>query len=466
VTTILQKPLFSWEDVDGSSDLRRLQLVLEYLPDESVVAGLERERGARGRNTYPVRPVWNAVLAGVVLQHPTVESLLRDLRRNAELRQVCGFNPLLGSAAVPSSFAMSRFLANLVEHADLVNDMFDELVDQLRALLPDLGQHLGFDGKAIPSFSTGRKSRESGQTSDPDADWGVKTYRGVGAGGKPWEKVTRWFGYQLHLICDTTLEVPVAFEVMPASSSEVTRLLPMVERLAARHPKLKERCTDLSADRGLDSGPVNKALWEDCGVKPVVDVRRLWKNEKSEQGFDASREITRALNPDVADTVVYTERGEVRCVCPLTDTERRMAFWGFEEDRDTLRYRCPAAAYDLECKGRAQCEQGALGRETSFGRVVRVNLDLDRRIFTPVPRDTPSWRRLYASRTAVERVNARVDQVFGFERHTIRGLDKMRLRVGLALAVMLALAVGSVAENQPELMRSLVGRPRAQARAA
>jgi hypothetical protein len=159
VTTILQKPLFSWEDVDGSSDLRRLQLVLEYLPDESVVAGLERERGARGRNTYPVRPVWNAVLAGVVLQHPTVESLLRDLRRNAELRQVCGFNPLLGSAAVPSSFAMSRFLANLVEHADLVNDMFDELVDQLRALLPDLGQHLGFDGKAIPSFSTDFRGR-------------------------------------------------------------------------------------------------------------------------------------------------------------------------------------------------------------------------------------------------------------------------------------------------------------------
>ena len=465
MTTILQKPLFSWEDLDRSSDLDRLQLVLEYLPDDAIVRALEAERG-RGRDTYPVGPVWNAMLAGVVLQHPTVESLLRELRRNAELRQVCGFNPILGAGAVPSSFAMSRFLANVVEHADLVNAMFEKLVDTLAELVPDLGQHLGFDGKAIPSFSTGRRNRETGETTDPDADWGAKTYRGVDANGKPWQKLTRWFGYQLHLICDTTLEIPVAFEVMPASTSEVTRLLPMVDELATRHPKLIERCSDLSADRGLDSAAVNKALWTEHEIKPVIDTRRLWRDEKNEQGFDASREITRALNPDAADTIVYTERGELRCVCPVTGEERRMAFWGFEADRDTLRYRCPAAAYGLVCQGRAACERGALGRETGFGRVVRVPLDLDYRVFTPIPRDTPSWKHAYASRTAVERVNARVDQVFGFERHTIRGLAKMRVRVGLALAVMLALAVGSISEKKPELMRSLVDKPRAQARAA
>jgi hypothetical protein len=465
VTTILQKPLFSWEDLDRSSDLCRLQLVLEYLPDDGIVRALEAERG-RGRDTYPVGPVWNAMLAGIVLQHPTVESLLRELRRNAELRQVCGFNPVLGTDAVPSSFAMSRFLAKVIEHADLVSSMFEELVDSLAELVPDLGQHLGFDGKAIPSFSTGRKNRETGETTDPDAEWGVKTYRGIDANGRPWQKLTRWFGYQLHLICDTTLEIPVAFEVMPASASEVTHFLPMVDELAMRHPELVERCCDLSADRGLDSAGVNKALWKDHEIKPVIDSRRLWKDEKNEQGFDASREITRALNADAVDTIVYTERGELRCICPATGEERRMAFWGFEADRDTLRYRCPATAYGLVCQGRAACERGALGRETGFGRVVRVPLDLDYRVFTPIPRDTPSWKRAYASRTAVERVNARVDQVFGFERHTIRGLAKMRVRVGLALAVMLALAVGSISEKKPQLMRSLVHKPRAQGIAA
>jgi hypothetical protein len=59
-------------------------------------------------------------------------------------------------------------------------------------------------------------------------------------------------------------------------------------------------------------------------------------------------------------------------------------------------------------------------------------------------------------RTSVERVNSRLDVSFGFEQHFIRGQAKMKLRCGLALLVMLAMALGRVKEKQPELMRSLV----------
>jgi hypothetical protein len=48
----------------------------------------------------------------------------------------------------------------------------------------------------------------------------------------------------------------------------------------------------------------------------------------------------------------------------------------------------------------------------------------------------------YAKRSSVERVNSRIDYVLGFENHTIRGLQKMRTRMGLALVVMLSMAVG------------------------
>jgi len=81
---------------------------------------------------------------------------------------------------------------------------------------------------------------------------------------------------------------------------------------------------------------------------------------------------------------------------------------------------------------------------------------LDRRLFTPLARSSYAWKRVYAKRTAVERVNSRLDVSFGFERHFIRGLAKMRLRVGLALVVMLAMALGRVKEKQKEKMRSLV----------
>jgi len=459
VASILHQHLFSWDEVDRSSDLYRLQLVLEHLPDEEIVLELERLRG-NGRDTYPVRATWNALLAAVVLQHHTTESLLRELRRNAELRLVCGFNPIHGTDAVPTPWAMSRFLANVVKLSDLVEKMFDELVDRLGEVLPDFGRHTAFDGKAVPSYSTGRRNKETGQTSDPDADWGTKTYRGVSNDGSSWEKTKRWFGYQLHLIVDSDYEIPVAFEMMPASTSEVTRLPRMVGLMKERHPEIVERCETLSADRGLDSGPVNKELWQEHAIKPVIDTRVLWKDEKNEQGHDPSQEVTRPLNPDVAGNVVYTERGGLRCVCPVSCEESKMAFWGFEADRETLRYRCPAAAYGWDCPGRAACEQAALGTTSEFGRIVRVPLDTDRRIFTPIPRDTPQWQRQYAARTSVERVNGRVDSGYGFDHHTIRGLEKMQVRMGLALAVMLAMATGFISKGKPELMRSLVGSTR------
>ena len=83
-------------------------------------------------------------------------------------------------------------------------------------------------------------------------------------------------------------------------------------------------------------------------------------------------------------------------------------------------------------------------------------MELDRRVFTPMARSSYVWQRTYKKRTAVERVNSRLDVSFGFERHFIRGLAKMRLRCGLALIVMLAMALGRVKEKQKGKLRSLV----------
>lgn len=52
--------------------------------------------------------------------------------------------------------------------------------------------------------------------------------------------------------------------------------------------------------------------------------------------------------------------------------------------------------------------------------------------------------------------SSRLDVSFGFELHTIRGRNKMKLRCGLSLCVMLAMALGRIKENQQEKMRSLV----------
>ena len=340
----------------------------------------------------------------------------------------------------------------------MISEMTVVLREQLMAVLPDFGEHLGFDGTDIASHSTGQKARTSGQTSDPDADWGYHETQGIDARtGKAWKKIKRWFGYGLHLIADTRYEIPVAFALTPASVSEQPTLRALIRATFAETPQLAERCRDFSADRGLDSAETKALLWDDYGIRPLIDTRELWREEKQHPDYDPSKPITRPLDPERADTIVHTEKGSVHCVCPVTGEQRDLAFQGFETDRNTLKYRCPAAAYGLECQGQAQCHQAGGVNPGEYGRIVRIKLDAhERRIFVPTPHGSPSWQRGYNRRSALERINNRIDRHFGFEQHFIRGLAKMTTRVGLAIAVMMAMALGHIQQGRPAQMRSLV----------
>lgn len=435
---IPQQELFSWEEIEDLGDLERLKLVLEYLPDEGLMRQMERQRG-QGRDDYPVRAVWNSVLAGVVFGHDCIESLRRELKRNGQLRKLCGFNPLKGVAAVPPEWVYTRFLKSLMRHTGLIEAMFDALVERLREALPGFGGALAVDGKGIETHGRARKKgdelREPDGRRDVDADWGVKTYQGEREDGTLWQKVKSWFGYKLHLVVDANWELPAAFEVTRASSSEMTEAHRLVDKLEQRHPELLDECENFLADKGLDDGKLIQRLWDDHGIKPVIDMRNMWKDGES------TRLVTGARN------VVYDYKGTVYCHCPKTDERYEMAFGGFEKDRGCLKYRCPARHYGLECAGAAQC---------TVGFSIRIPLSEDRRIFTPLARSSYAWKRAYKKRTAVERVNSRLDVSFGFERHFIRGIEKMKLRCALALCVMLAMALGRVKERQQDKIRSLV----------
>jgi len=434
-----QRRLFSWEKIDALDDLHRLRLVLEAIPDEPLVRSLERERG-RGRDDYPVRAVWNSLLAGIVYQHPSIESLRRELGRNAPLRQLCGFDPLKGLSAVPTPRAYTTFLANLMAHPEEIDALFDALVERLREVLPAMGRVLASDGKPVRAHAR-RRGRNAPALPpdgrrDTDADFGTKTYRGVGEDGTPWEKIHRWFGYKVHLAVDAEYELPVAWAVTEASASEMPQVRRLLGGLTARHPALVEACEFWTSDKGQDDGTMVRDLWDGHRIKPVIDMRKMWKEPDQTRLLPGRRRLT------------YDQSGQAYCWCPATGRRRRMAYGGFEADRATQKFRCPAVHYGLQCPGRAECEvRGA----------VRVPLETDRRIFTPLARVTYRWDEVYAKRSAVERVNSRLDVAFGLEHHFVRGLAKMRVRVGLALVGMLAMALGRVRENQLGSLRSLVG---------
>jgi hypothetical protein len=431
---IPQHSLFSWKEIENLADLQRLSLLLTHLPDEPLMRQLESQRG-RGRNDYPIRAIWNSVLAGMVYQHPSIESLRRELMRNAQLRQLCGFDLCKGLAAIPSANAYTNFLTLLMCHMDFVDALFYDLVDQLQGVLPSFGKTLAIDSKAIRSRSRKASSQAipdgRGET---DADKGVKTYQGKRKDGTLWESVTSWFGFKLHLIVDADYEMPIDYCVTKASASDIVVGRKMVNHLAENRPDLLENADYWLGDKGYDDTLLIRTLWDDYSIKPVIDIRDQWK-------IDGARLVHGQSN------VSHDYKGTVFCHCPVQWDKRPMAYGGFEKDRGTLKYRCPAKHYGLECKGRDRC---------CISDSIRIDMTSNPRIFTPLARSSYKWKTIYKKRSSVERVNSRLDESFGFEKHFVRGRKKMKLRCGLALIVMLGMAYGRIKEKQPDKLRSLV----------
>lgn len=431
---IAQQTIFVWSEVEELGDLERLRLVIEYMPDEELMELLENDR-KNGRDDYPVRAMWNTIIAGVVFQHISVESLRRELGRNAQLRSMCGLYGS-GKKAVPPEWVFTRFLKKLIKYEEKIKQIFEKLVDELYKIVVDFGENLAIDGKAIPSLA---KRYNKNQTPDGrreiDADYGKKEYKGTREDGSTWEKIVKWFGYKVHLIVDANYELPIAYSVTKASKPDINEAHEMIEELSQKRPEILESCETIEADRGYDDTKLIEKLWDDFKIKPVIQIRNMWKDT------DETRRL------EGYENIVYNYAGNVYCYCMETGTKREMVPGGFDTERNALKKLCPAKQYGLTCEYADKCPVKA---------GIRIKLEEDRRIFTPIDRASLKFDKLYKLRTSVERVNSRLDESFGFEKHYIRGKKKMEVRCGLALCVMLAMAVGRIKEKQYDKIRSLV----------
>lgn len=434
MAALTQQPLFSWKEVDRSPEIERFKALLGALAQEKLLARLTRRRRGR-RFAHSQEALWRALLAKELFGHHTLAELVRDLLRNPELRQACGFEKV---EDVPTGdYVWSRFQERLGKHAALVEEMFDELVERLAALLPDLGRRLAVDSKALPVEGA----------RPADADTGVKTYEDGAT-----KKTMTWFGYKVHVIADAAYELPLGFEVTPASAADTNHLMPLVEKLAAEHPEVAERGESLAADRAYDSAWHKQTLHEQHHLSPLIPPRDLSAN---------SSQTYKALDPQRHDTIYLGPQGEVVCKHdPFQPDEAKslapMQFMGYEAEREALKFRCPAAAYGIECKNRQACRCRPGVREGKWGRIVRVPLERDRRLLTPAYFHSRSFKEPYKARTSIERLFNRVDHVHHLERNHVRSIGRMRARVGMVFLVMLAQAAAAVAAGHPEALRRIL----------
>lgn len=414
------KPLFAWECLEDSPSLATLREFLSTVPDGPLLESLRRCRG-KGRDDYPVHVLWGVLLLATALRHPTIEACLADLRRNAALRGLIG---IASEERVPKPWNLSRFQEVLGQepHATHLKAIFNDLVQKLGSVVPDLGRDTAGDATALNARRKAAAAAEAEVAAGlPQASGGRKEYKDD-AGNVT--EVVEWFGFKLHLLVDVKHEVALSYEITDTKAGDGETLPTILTQAQQNLPE--GRIKTLAYDKAADTNDVHELLSGE-GIKPVIHNRKLWKEEP----------LRMLPGHDGRSNIVYDEAGTLFCYDRVSEPMIRhpMAYIGHEPERQTLKYRCPAQHEGWECPMSKICNAGK-----SYGLTVRVPREIDLRRFPELPRATKKFERLYKGRTAVERVNARLKVFWGADDGNIRGSRRFVAQVGVVMVVHAAFA--------------------------
>lgn len=415
----ITKPLFAWDCLEDSPTLKTLKELLNAIPDQRLLESLRRARG-KGRGDYPVHVLWGVVVLSIACRHPHMEACLDELRRNAGLRALIGID---SEQQVPKKWNMSRFMDTLGQepHCTLLKEVFNAMVQRLGLVVPDLGQDTAGDATALNARRKAEDKAAQEEAGLPQATGGRKEY--TDDDGKV-TRVVEWFGYKLHLLVDTKHEVSLSYEITDTKAGDGETLPTLLEQAQANLPE--DRIKTLAYDKAADTNEVHQLL-SDKGIKPVIQNRALWKEmpERMLPGHDATSNI------------VYDESGTVYCYDRQSQpiVRHKMAYIGYEPERETLKYRCPAKHEGFDCPMSEICNAGK-----SYGKTVRVPREIDLRRFPALPRATQKFERMYKGRTSVERVNGRFKVFWGIDDGNITGACRFFAHVGAVMVVHAAFA--------------------------
>ena len=415
------EPLFAWGELEDCPTLATIRDALQAVPDQALLDGLRAARG-RGRDDYPIPRLWRIVLLTVLLRHVSFNACLAELHRNPALCRLIG---ITAEDQIPNGHNLSRFLDTLGRepHLAALRQVFDDLVQPLGGAVPALGRHTAGDATALSARAKAdaQAVQQELQQGLPQPSGGRKEYKDDE--GKV-TKVVEWFGYKLHLLVDVHHEVSLAYHVTDTKAGDNERVGALVAQAQANLPV--GRIETLAYDKAADDEQVHQVL-DTAKVKPVIQNRALWR-EEPERPLPGGRFPLH---------LVHDEAGTVHCYDTTSDppVRHQMSYVGYDRERGTVKYRCPARHEGWACPSEAQCNAGK-----DYGLTARIPCELDLRRFPPVPRATKTFERLYKGRTAVERVNARLKIFWGADDGNVTGARRFHAFVGVVMVVQLVFA--------------------------
>jgi IS5 family transposase len=330
--------------------------------------------------------------------------LAEALRYNGRLCLLCGFNFL----KTPSNGTFTNFRDRL--GVDTFYDILHNLIAQAIVLKIIKGGDTAIDSTHVWAYASkfGYKTCScKGKCdcpksySDTDAQWGAKS------------KDYLFFGYKVHLIIDAKSQLPLEVIVTPGNAADSPQAKPLLKGAQKKHPEVK---IDTSAmDSAYDSHENYRFAIEEAKVAPIIAL-----NPRG--GVDAISE----------GSLFLSRNGSYTCFAGF-----KVVYWGKEERRGRLKFRCPAVLGKCECLFRSTCSK------SKYGRTFYLHPKRNYRLVGTIPRGTYLWQEKYDGRTSVERAYSEEKGSHKLADPRVRGLAKIKIHVYLALCAQVIKRIGT-----------------------
>lgn len=324
----------------------------------------------------------------------TTKSLVSCLSYSPQLAYWCGFNVL---GRIPSESTFSRFETKMTDPLlqGALNNICEDLSAKLLSITGSTAQVV-IDSTDIPAHENPFKESTTG------ASFGHRT---ASTG-----ETEMFYGYKLHLAAVNTDmgPVPVAARVAPANCSDVnpefiTNI--MKEACEFHNNVLGYNPYYYIMDAGYDAGSIYSQALELKGQAIVKLNRRGRKNSSSE----------------------YTDDGT-----PYCPAGNPMSYYGTDHKRLVNKFRCPRkCGQDVTCHNECGCEN-------PYGYFKRLSTKENPRMFCIPHRGSRNWKKLYSTRSSIERLFSVLKGHLNMDRLTKRGLEKAFTDVMICLITFLA----------------------------
>jgi len=360
--------------------------------------------------------------------------LIAELYRNPTLRRVCHI-PCVGR--IPDRHVFKRFRRKLEKHRDLLAKIFSGLIEALRKEIPKLGRTTAVDATGLRTHREAKDEVENGS-------YGKKRSVRIKSDGSEEEVTLKWFGFKLHALVDAETEIPLTYRVTKAACADTTQMVPLVEEAVEQHPEMKVET--VVADKGYDDSKNHRALWnrevdgKPMRIKCVIPKREEPEIKEENLWYDEGR---------VPMDLKLGRNGGLECYARVreggawVDRYIPMSPVGFEADRCSIKFRCPAVHGGLQCTRSTECNAGK-----RHGRTVRVPCETDWRRISPILIGTPKWKRLYKKRTSVERCFGRLKSILGLGDLAVWTKGRVEVQVHLGMMMLAASALWHVSQGR------------------